>query len=199
MPKILSSELPYLVGYYGYITMPGFVIGILFRDFIKYGNNFPALVVFPGFLVFNQGINGLLKQICRQSRPDNQINIVENDSKTNNKMGMPSGHAQSVTFALTYLLYSQNNAYLNSIGIITSGLTIAQRLIYRKHTPLQVLVGSTLGTIIGYGAFKVSKLISVKPTVLTIITAVALVPLSFYVDHYNIVERHFISLLKRDD
>ena len=81
MPKILSSEFPYLVGYYGYITLPGFVVGLLFHDYIKYRNNLSALIVFPGFLVFNQGINGLLKQICKQPRPENQISNDQQDAE----------------------------------------------------------------------------------------------------------------------
>ena len=199
MTKFLSIELPYLVGYYGYITMPSFVISMLFRDYMMYKANFPALIVFPGFLVFNQTVNGLLKQICRQPRPSNQLNITENDSKTNNKMGMPSGHAQSATFSMTYLYLSQNNVYINSAGFVMMMLTMAQRVVYRKHTPHQVLVGGSLGTIVGYGAFRVSKLLTIKPSLLALSTALALVPLSFYVDHYNVVERHFISLFKRNN
>ena len=199
MPKILSSEFPYLVGYYGYITLPGFVVGLLFHDYIKYRNNLSALIVFPGFLVFNQAINGLLKQLCKQPRPENQININEHDSTTNPNMGMPSGHAQGVTFAMTYLLLSQNNVYINSASFVMTVLTMSQRLVYRKHTPLQVLVGGSIGTLVGYGAHRVSKLLTIKPSYLAIFTAVALVPLSFYVDHHNIVERRFISLFKRDD
>lgn len=199
MPTILSSEFPYLVGYYGYITMPVFVIGTLFYNFATTGAGFSNLLVFPGFVVFNQGLNGLLKHICHQPRPDNQINIVEHDSKTNQNMGMPSGHSQSVAFSMTYLFLSQTNFYVNAVGLVMSGLTLAQRLVYRKHTPTQVVVGTSLGGLVGYIAHISTKTLSLSPTFLSIITMSGLIPLSFYIDHYNILEKRFLSLFNRED
>ena len=203
MPTMLSSEIPYFIGYHGYISLPIFVLCVLFINFInnESSRNISKIVVFSCFIFFNQSINGLLKQICRQPRPKNPINICLNDSKTNPKMGMPSGHAQGVMHALTFLLLSQQDIYISAIGFVVAGLTLLQRYVYRKHTPMQILVGSILGIIIGFGGYYVSNIVKIETTSSPMILFLSflMVIISFYVDHNNIVERHFISLLKRDD
>ena len=59
--------------------------------------------------------------------------------------GMPSGHAESVT-VLAYLMYTK--------GIISGwgcafiiALTGLQRIVYKRHTLLQVIIGTCLGIV----------------------------------------------------
>jgi len=193
---ILSKELPFLVGYYGYITMPAYVCFILFADFIKNSSNLSQLLVFSSFVSINQGSNGMLKQICQQPRPANQINIVYHDSLTNPKLGMPSGHAQSVMFALTFLYLYTKNPVLLIVGAIMTLLTLIQRILYCKHTPLQVAVGSMLGILLGHIAFNVSNFVHIDNNILNIALIILIIPVSFYVDHYNLAEKKLLPFLK---
>ena len=191
---ILSKEFPFLLGYYGYITMPAYVCFILFADFLKNSTNLSQLLVFSSFVSINQGSNGMLKQICQQPRPANQINIVHHDSLTNQKLGMPSGHAQSVMFALTFLYLYTKNPLVLTVGVIITLLTLIQRIIYRKHTPLQVAVGIMLGILLGHIAFNVSKIVHIDNNILNMALIILIIPVSFYVDHYNLAEKTLLSI-----
>ena len=195
--KMLSSETPFLIGYYGYITMPVFVFALISGDIIiNKLNNFSSLILFSSFIAINQGTNGLIKQICQQPRPENPINIVKHDATTNPCLGMPSGHAQSVMFATTYLYFYTKNPILLMVGVITSLLTITQRLVYRKHTPIQVFVGGTLGILLGYIAHIASNNIHIPINNMTIILITLLVPTLFYINHYNLAEKKLLPFLK---
>ena len=44
-------------------------------------------------------------------------------------MGMPSGHAQGVMHALIFLLLSQQDIYINAIGVVGAGLKLLQRYV----------------------------------------------------------------------
>jgi len=191
---ILTREFPFLVGYYGYISMPAYVSFILFADFIINSSNLSQLLVFSSFVAINQGSNGMLKQLCKQPRPANQINIVHHDSLTNPKLGMPSGHAQSVMFALTFLYLYTKNPLVLTVGAIMTLLTLIQRIIYRKHTPLQVAVGSMLGILLGHIAFNVSKIVHIDNNILNMALIILIIPVSFYVDHYNLAEKTLLSI-----
>ena len=193
---ILSKEFPFLVGYYGYITMPAYVCFVLFADFLKNSTNLSQLLVFSSFVAINQGSNGMLKQICQQPRPANQINIVYHDSLTNSKLGMPSGHAQSVMFAFTFLYLYTKNPLVLTVGAIMTLLTLMQRILYCKHTPLQVAVGSMLGILLGHIGFNVSKIVHIDNNILNMALIILIIPVSFYVDHYNLAEKKLLPFLK---
>ena len=193
---VLSREFPFLVGYYGYITMPAYDCFVLLIHFITSGANLSSLLVFTSFVAINQGSNGLLKQVFQQPRPTNQINIVHHDSLTNPKLGMPSGHAQSVMFAFTFLYLYTKNPLILSVGATMTLLTLVQRISYRKHTPEQVAVGSILGILFGYVAFNVSKRVHIDNNLLNIALVLIILPVSFYVDHYNLAEKNELPFFK---
>ena len=157
MTKWLSPEFPYLIGYYGYLTMPAFVgISIISKYYFS-KQGLLLTLSFSVFTLLNQMFNGALKRIVMQARPTNQINIVPHDANTHPRMGMPSGHAQSVAFSLMFLFRSVESTFLRVIGAIMTFLTVLQRITYRKHTKLQVLVGFTLGSLMGYVGYESHK------------------------------------------
>tara|TARA_B000000557_G_scaffold264746_1_gene271441 strand:- start:57 stop:671 length:615 start_codon:yes stop_codon:yes gene_type:complete len=157
MTKWLSPEFPYLIGYYGYLTMPAFVgISIISKYYFS-KQGLLLTLSFSVFTLLNQMFNGALKRIVMQARPTNQINIVPHDANTHPRMGMPSGHAQSVAFSLMFLFRSVESTFLRVIGAIMTFLTLLQRITYRKHTKLQVLVGFTLGSLMGYVGYESHK------------------------------------------
>ena len=62
--------------------------------------------------------------------------------------GMPSGHAESLT-VLSYLLYKKGliNGWVSASIITLVGI---QRIVYNRHTLLQVIAGTLLGLLYGH-------------------------------------------------
>ena len=66
---------------------------------------------------------------------------------TGEPYGMPSGHAESLTI-LSYLMYKKGiiSGKTCTVVIILVGL---QRIVYNRHTLLQVVAGTCLGLLYG--------------------------------------------------
>jgi len=64
--------------------------------------------------------------------------------------GMPSGHSQSSLFSTVfiYLSFRKNNWLY--FYLLVSILTMCQRVSYKYHTILQVLIGAVVGAFFGY-------------------------------------------------
>ena len=112
----------------------------------------------------NEIINMLLKFLIKQDRPNND---KANDDKANDdknkllssnvqKYGMPSGHAQSVSFSTMFIYLSLHNIYLTSIFIIISFIAIFQRVYLNFHTLEQVIVGILVGSFLAYLFYKLA-------------------------------------------
>jgi membrane-associated phospholipid phosphatase len=65
------------------------------------------------------------------------------------QFGMPSGHAQAVVSALTFIALYFKNTALTSVAVLQTGLTLWQRYTSRKHSLLQLAVGSAIGFLVG--------------------------------------------------
>jgi len=124
--------------------------------------------------------NMLLKILIKQDRPNNDNNTdkskndtdndTDNDNDTDkakkdkNKLlssniqryGMPSGHAQSVSFSTMFAYLSLHNIYLTSIFIIISSIAIFQRVYLNFHTTEQVIVGILVGSSLSYLFYKLA-------------------------------------------
>lgn len=110
-----------------------------------------------GFLI-NTALNKMLKSTIREPRPKNPIFINKNLELNKNEeaYGMPSGHAQSVSFSIMYLYYF-NNSYLFIISCSIGILTIYQRYNFRRHTLTQLFVGSLIGIIFANIVHNITK------------------------------------------
>ena len=64
--------------------------------------------------------------------------------------GMPSGHAQIISFFLVYELLSNNNKYYKIILTIVSIYMIYSRVKVKCHTGQQVVMGSLIGAFFTY-------------------------------------------------
>ena len=64
--------------------------------------------------------------------------------------GMPSGHSQSSFFSTVFIYLSLRKNNIGYTYIAISLLTMLQRVIYNHHTVLQVCVGATIGSVVGY-------------------------------------------------
>lgn len=103
--------------------------------------------------IISEMLNRTLKQIIKQPRPDGIDYYNSWDSFKDNKYfdsyGMPSGHAQNVATAATFLILYKKNLYITIYSILQSFLTMYQRYAYKKHTPSQLGGGAYVGTLMG--------------------------------------------------
>lgn len=114
---------------------------------------FPVyMFVYICFLIVNTGINHGLKLWIRQRRPLDGKSILGEVYTGVHKYGMPSAHAQSIMYSVTYLYSTTNNIHLLVTGLCIVGVTIYQRWAYNRHTIFQLIVGMLIGSIIAYMA-----------------------------------------------
>ena len=112
-------------------------------------------------------MNFILKNLIRQPRPKAIKNIGEDNSPVVKQLleidvyGMPSGHSQSAAFStmFIYLVFKQTNLLL--LYFFATCITLWQRVHYKFHTLMQVLVGSAVGAGIAYCTFYLSQKILV--------------------------------------
>jgi membrane-associated phospholipid phosphatase len=116
---------------------------------------------FWSFLIFtliNAKLNEIFKLYIREPRPKDQIAFIDNNNLTGAHLyGMPSGHAQGISFSIIYLyLVKQSNILLFSTLFI-GGLTLYQRWKYHRHSVEQLIVGSIIGSFFGYFSYYITK------------------------------------------
>jgi membrane-associated phospholipid phosphatase len=104
-------------------------------------------IYLSSYLVFtfiNQAINVLLKSVIKEPRP------VSNGKIDYDQYGMPSGHAQTIFFFITFTYLVNKSVMVLLLELFLSFITLYQRWKYKKHTITQIIVGSLLGIIIAY-------------------------------------------------
>ena len=69
--------------------------------------------------------------------------------------GMPSGHAQSVLSELTFLSLYFKNPFITGIASIQTIITLWQRYITQRHSPIQLFAGGVLGIGTGVVFYKI--------------------------------------------
>ena len=113
---------------------------------------------FYGYLLFymiNTFINKLLKMVIREPRPKDGKNIMgfeKNVYEGIEEYGMPSGHAQSCFYSMSYLYLVKENPIWLIVNLFIASLTIYQRWSYNRHTAQQLLVGSMVGVVLGWAS-----------------------------------------------
>jgi membrane-associated phospholipid phosphatase len=111
---------------------------------------------FYGYLLFyviNTFINKLIKLVVREPRPNDGKNIMDfekNIYEGIEEYGMPSGHAQSCFYSITYLYLVKENPIWLIVELFIASLTIYQRWNYNRHTIKQLMVGSIMGVFVGW-------------------------------------------------
>ena len=104
---------------------------------------------FTLLIMLNSIINLSFKQIIRQPRPKYKTNNSKYDT-----YGMPSGHAQAVWFIVFYNLNKTDERITVLLSLLAIG-TCIQRIYTRRHTLEQVIVGSLIGSMLGFMASKI--------------------------------------------
>jgi membrane-associated phospholipid phosphatase len=148
MEKIIDR-----IGFHG--PKINFIIG--FISLLKQPKYLSGYLVFTGM---NYILNGVLKTTFQEARPPDRILLYEGEDelyKNASKYGMPSGHAQSVFFALIYLYLVKHSIYSLLLELCIALITCYQRWKYRRHTISQLIVGSLIGILFGGLSFSLTK------------------------------------------
>lgn len=150
-------ELINYVGYYGPIIL--FIISLI----LLFNTKTFLYIYFLGFVI-SSIFNFIIKGIIKQKRPfkDFKTKIIKESRLGNEIYGMPSGHSQSVMFSTLFVLLALKNDLITFIYLIISGTTMWQRVYNYSHSPLQILIGGTIGSLFGYYAYKYSKKVTKK-------------------------------------
>ncbi|NDB84546.1 MAG: phosphatase PAP2 family protein, partial [Alphaproteobacteria bacterium] len=76
--------------------------------------------------------------------------------------GMPSGHAQNVSFIITYMYLVKKRSVWLIIETVIACITMYQRLSSNRHTISQLSVGFVVGIIVGTMSYYMVKHIIVQ-------------------------------------
>lgn len=107
-----------------------------------------------GLFLASTIINKVLKVLFKEPRPEGSMTIVGEPYHGADEYGMPSGHAQSVSFSMTYLYLVTKNALWLAVELCVVCLTLIQRWKYKNHSVSQLMVGTIVGTFWGYYGYQ---------------------------------------------
>lgn len=146
-----------IVGYFGPIII--FLLSVILLVSRKLHTL--AVVYVVGFGI-NSILNLILKGVIQQPRPSENKYLFHLEKITDrfisvDRYGMPSGHAQSILYSTIFIWLSLKNNLITFLYILLSLNTLYQRVKYKKHTVLQVIIGAIVGLLMGYGAFLFSQ------------------------------------------
>jgi membrane-associated phospholipid phosphatase len=151
MTIIQTNQTLDLIGFFGPLI-------ILITNIYNLWTQTLYLIGYFVFLLINSAVNKSLKSIFKEPRPYDEINIMSGEIHYGADVyGMPSGHAQSVSFSLIYLYLVQKSNLLLILNTIILLLTVIQRWNYRKHTIEQLLIGTMAGIICGISSYYIVK------------------------------------------
>ena len=133
---------------FGIYGLYGLALYISYRLFYRK----PYLFVFWACLALNVQLVRTLKEWIKEPRPN--ANFRERFI-VYEKYGMPSGHAQLYTYAMTYYLFTQKIASIHEIAVIMFFycITVLERYINNKHSIRQLVVGTIIGAGTGYASY----------------------------------------------
>ncbi len=137
-----------LIGYYGPQILFGSSIFLLYKK-----SNY-LFVYIIGFIL-DTILNFLIKGIVKQPRPKGDYNIfkpLEQQSPRilSDMYGMPSGHSQHVFYSTVFIHFVLKNTNITLLYLFISLLTLYQRVKYKNHYIIQVIVGGLIGAFLAY-------------------------------------------------
>ena len=135
------------IGHYGPIIV--FLITIYNIFYMKY--------YFWNFLILtlmNAKFNEIIKLYIREPRPKDQVEFIDHNNLVGAHLyGMPSGHAQGISFSIIYLYLVKRSIPLLFLTLFIGGITIYQRWKYHRHNIRQLIIGFGIGLVLGYFAY----------------------------------------------
>lgn len=135
------------VGFFGPILL--FCISVW-----KLSVHVPFLYGYLGLFLASTVLNKVLKVLFKEPRPEGSMTIVGEPYQGADEYGMPSGHAQSVSFSTTYLYLTTKSVFWLALELCVVGLTLIQRWKYKNHSVPQLAVGTLVGAFWGYYGYQ---------------------------------------------
>ena len=140
---------------------------IIFLIFKKFGwkkGGFIFLFVIV-LIAFSDQFTNMIRGIFERLRPNNDTNInhLLRTLITPQSYSFTSGHATtSMTFSVfVYLLFKDSYKYIKYIFIFPVFFAYS-RLYLGVHFPIDILTGATIGSILGFTAFKLQQFLVKK-------------------------------------
>jgi len=138
-----------LIGYYG-----PYIQAIIVLIVINANTN--IVFIYTLGLLLSNLFNNFLKETIKQDRPPNQVHTdIENIC---HNYGMPSYHMQCSAFSIAFLFCTTMSYRLLVITSTLGLLSFKQRHKFRRHTFLQLVVGTIVGFILGWITYLIIKL-----------------------------------------
>ena len=138
------------IGFFGPIILS-------FISVLKLYKQQPYLIGYFIFLGGNVIVNHVLKHIILEERPSGGRSLINEPYNGMHKYGMPSSHAQSAFYSITYLYLTKHDPTILLVGLFICALTVYQRWTYRQHTAEQLGIGAIIGIIMGFLAEYMTK------------------------------------------
>jgi len=141
-----------LLGYYGPYLL------FLSSLFLLYNKTNYLIVYIFGFIL-DSLLNFLIKGIVKQPRPKGDYDLFKPNEKHSARIstdiyGMPSGHSQHALYSTVFIHLVLKNTNITLVYILISLLTLYQRVKYRNHYIIQVIVGGVIGACLAYYMYK---------------------------------------------
>ena len=130
------------IGFFGPVIL--FITSLMKLIFIQ-----PYLLGYLVLSVINLLINRGLKSYLQVPRPKDSRSFIGEQYEKAEQYGMPSHHAQSVFFSLTYNYLAKPQLVPFIFELFICIVTLLQRRKYNNHTWDQLLVGSLIGCVLG--------------------------------------------------
>lgn len=120
---------------------------------------FNYTILYSAIFYLDHFINHTLKSIIKEHRPSGFANKSDGGNYSSNahKYGMPSGHAETTFMSLAFLYNTVKCWPVLFIELCICLITLYQRFVFKKHTPLQLVVGAIIGTFIGCSSVFIYK------------------------------------------
>jgi membrane-associated phospholipid phosphatase len=122
------------------------------------------LQFFVSGFILNTILNIILKLSIKEIRPLHdkkalEIGVVNGARISFDKFGMPSGHAQTCGFCLSFIILTLPNHpfWIILIYSTISIISLFQRYINNNHTASQLLIGLIVGSLFGYLIYLLAK------------------------------------------
>jgi len=137
---------------------------IFFLGLFTLRNNLLLYFLFFIGLCLSAILNLLLKQIIKIRRPiidthlfdiclKNKEDYVYRNNRRYHIYGMPSGHSQICGYTFAFLSLFLKDYYIGAFYLIITLITMYQRVKYKHHTILQVIIGVSIGCLLGFGMY----------------------------------------------
>jgi len=147
LQKFISNPIMF-IGFFS-----GRIISVMILCIFLYSNRFFWIWIYIILYIINYYLILFLQKTWKDPRPLNGIQFMEYEFHNSEAYGMPSGHCQTVFFSLVFFYMVTRSIPLLLIMLFIAMCTIVQRLFYRKHTLMQVIVGAIIGIILGYSSY----------------------------------------------